>query len=90
MYNHSQVKEAIKSIVPGCLIIPIYQITQTVVNCHIASKKESIYPMKNKEDIDEVIQDWHAKMKKGVFKKKSNENFYTVYTYLDEVIKDNK
>ena len=50
--------------------------------------KKQINKASNK--IGKVINDWHAKWNKGVFKKKSNENFYTVYTYLDKVLKDNK
>lgn len=88
IYNHKEIKQIIDSIVPNCYIIPIYQINPRVVNCHIASEKRMGFKLKKTKEIDEIINDWHAKLSKGVFRKKSNENFYSVYSYLDKVIKN--
>ena len=72
-----QIKQKIREIVLGCKIIPIMQINSTTLNYFISKDN----PPKNIENLDEFIK-WHDKLQ-GV----SKEYFYSVYTYIEDVLK---
>ena len=81
IYKHLKIKKLIKSILPDSLVIPIYQINSRVINGTINIK----YSQKNPADIGKLAE-WQSHLSNGITSK-TNQNFYAVYTYLEEVIK---
>ena len=83
IYNKTPtLKETIKTILPNSLVIPIYQIIPRVVN----GKINTNYPQKDPADIG-YLAEWQTHLSKK-FNGKTNQNFYAVYTYLEEIIKN--
>lgn len=80
IYRHSRVQQLITKNANGCKILPIYQITPTTINLHI--KK---YSKKQANEIG-VLDKWHQEIT-GRITGKTKENFYSIYTYLDEILK---
>ncbi|MDD5022111.1 MAG: hypothetical protein PHR82_08315 [Endomicrobiaceae bacterium] len=80
IYKHRRVQQLITKNANKCKILPIYQITPTTINRHI--KK---YPKKQLNEIG-VLDKWHQEIT-GRITGKTKENFYSIYTYLDERIK---
>jgi hypothetical protein len=79
--EHKQIREIINNIIPKALIIPIMQITPTTINTQLAKK----YNRKPEYDLG-VLNEWHKKIN-GKIKGKIKNNYYSIYTYLDEIIK---
>ncbi len=71
----------IDSIKGAAKIIPIYQINSKNINIRI--KK---YPPMNTKVLTPVLLDWWQHLSEGVIKGKTQENFLSVFTYLDEVM----
>jgi hypothetical protein len=82
IYNHKDVKNSIKQIVPLCKVIPIFQINCTTINCHISKK----YERKDPDEIG-IFGKWQKKLSNGITGE-TNNNFYSVYTYLEDVVKN--
>ena len=78
--EHNQIKVMINNIVPNALIIPIIQITPTTINTQLAKK----YNKKPVRDIG-ILNEWHKEIN-GKIKGKIKDNYYSIYTYLDEII----
>lgn len=78
--KHHAIRKIIKSIIPNSLIIPIMQITPTTINTQLAKK----YKKKTPNEIG-ALNEWHKNIN-GKIKGKIKENYYSVYTYLDEII----
>lgn len=85
IYDHIEVREIIKLTLPNCLVLPLYQINAGNINRIIAKK----YKKKEKNDIQETQRKWQSQLSNGI-KGKTNENFYSVYTYLDEILEREK
>jgi hypothetical protein len=85
IYKHKEVKQKIERIVPKCLIIPIYQINSTTVNTTI----NKYWKRKKKSEIKNILFKWQEMQKKlgNKITGKTNKYFYSVYTYLDDVVK---
>lgn len=77
VYDHSEIQQLIKEIVPECLVIPIYQINNRVINTLITKK----YPKISTDKIG-ILNEWQ---KKSGIKGKTNNNFYSVYSYIDNL-----
>jgi len=80
IYNHIEVQEIIKSTLPECLVLPIYQINARNINLIIAKK----HLKKKQDEIQEILIDWQKELSNGIVGK-TNDNFYSVYSYLDEI-----
>jgi len=84
IFHQKSVKEIILNILPNTTIIPISQITTTTINTQIHKK----YRKKNKKELFDWLVDWHEKLPiSGAIKGKIKDNYYSVYTYLDEIIR---
>ena len=83
IYFHDEVNQLIKSILPECLVLPIYQINSGIINRLLAKK----YEKKSIDDLEETLIDWQSKLRNGITGK-TNENFRAVYTYLDKIHND--
>ena len=81
IYEFKQINELINSYVPSCICIPIYQ-----MNAHNINKKDRIskYPRRKQENIDQLILKWHKNISD---KRIPKNNFYSVYNYIDYIIK---
>jgi len=62
--------------------VPIYQINSRNINIRISKK----YPKKKENTIDNLLVSWQKHPEFGLTGK-TNENFYSVYTYLEDIIK---
>ena len=82
IYDHNEVKQLVRRIVPNCLVVPIYQINSRNINIRISKK----YPKKKENTIDNLLVSWQKHPEFGLTGK-TNENFYSVYTYLEDIIK---
>lgn len=82
IYNHGEIQQLIKSIVPECLVIPIYQINNRVINTLIAKK----YPKISSDKIG-ILNEWQKELK---IKGKTKDNFYSVYSYIDNLVATKK
>ena len=82
IYNHKKIKRAINSILPNIQIIPIYQINSGTINRTINKK----FSKQVKEKIG-MLSEWQSKLSNGITGK-TNENFYSVYTYIESLIND--
>ena len=82
IYHHREVQQLIRKIVPACLLIPIYQINSRNINIRISKE----YPPKDVSTIDPLLVEWQKKLENGITGK-TNENFCSVYTYLERVVK---
>jgi hypothetical protein len=82
LYEHNDVKKLFNDIVQNCQIIPIYQISCGNIN-RIISKK---YQKKEKSKIDDIFIEWQKHLENRITGK-TNENFYSVYTYLEKIVK---
>jgi len=78
IFNH----ENVKSLLPNnCKIFPIYQINARNINLRISKQ----YEKKNRNEIPEIFLNWQKNLKNGI-SKKTNDNFDSVYTYLDKLL----
>ena len=92
IYDHEGVKEIIKKIVPKCRIIPIYQINSGTINRIIRSRitnkgTKKGWKRKKKSEIKDKFIEWQENLGNKITGK-TNCNFYSVYTYLDDVVKE--
>jgi hypothetical protein len=87
IYNHSEVRKIIKTILPNCLILPIYQINPSTINQIIVGILG--FKKKSKNEIPEILLNWQKNLLGGITGQ-TNLNFYSVYTYLDTVLKNSK
>ena len=84
IFYQQSISEMILNILPDTYVIPIIQITTTTINTLIHKK----YRAKDKTELYEWLVDWHEKLSiSGAIKGKIKDNYYSVYTYLDEIIK---
>jgi hypothetical protein len=82
IYGHKRIKECIGALLPNVKVIPIFQISHYNIN-----RKDRIKKFSKKEGSKlPVLNDWHGEFG-GILKGKTRENFYSFYTYLDEVMK---
>jgi hypothetical protein len=82
IYKHKEIEQTITNIIPSCTIIPIFQINSRTINRHI--KK---YPQKDIKDIDKQFICWQEELTNGITGK-TNKNFNSIYTYLEEICKN--
>lgn len=83
IYTQKSIREIIHNILPNVIVLPISQITTTTINTQIHKK----YKVKNKTELSEWMVYWHEKLSiSGAIKGKIKDNYYSVYTYLDEII----
>lgn len=57
-YNVGQIKNVVSAQLPDCVVIPLYQLTSTVVNCHISPKFSEDKVLKMKNSTPSEIQCW--------------------------------
>lgn len=57
-YNVDEIKDVVGRLLPGCVVIPIFQLTSTVVNCHISPKFSKNEILKVKNSTPREIQYW--------------------------------
>jgi len=81
IYEKAFVQEAIRSIVPECLVIPIYQMNSRNINHSQRIKK---YPKKKPSDLEEQFVTWQKYLGGGITGK-TNNNFYSVYSYIEKI-----
>lgn len=81
IFKHNRIKKLLSIEFPGIKIIPIYQIHHFNINGENRLKK---YKKKDKADLG-ILVNWQKKFGKGL-KGKTNENFYSFYTFLDKQI----
>lgn len=85
---HPEIKNFIKNLAPNAKIIPIYQITSTTINTHIHKN----FDIMNKDELPKWLVDWHEKIpeyaKSSKITGKTIKNYYSVYTYLDNLLKN--
>jgi len=83
IFNHKEVKELIFSTCHNPpLIIPIYQINPTTINTRITR-----FPKKEKAELPAWLVQWHESLPQhGNITGKIKENFYSVYSYLDQFL----
>ena len=79
--KHSKIQKLINSILPNTLVIPIYQINARNVNLKI----NKYHPQKNPAAIGNLAE-WQTHLSNSLTGK-TNQNFYAVYSYLEDVIK---
>ena len=84
IYANPKVKQFLKSIVPRCLILPIYRMNRPTINKVIAKK----YQKKYTDFIDNRILYWQYNLDKSLGE--NRDKFYSVYTYLDDIIKEKR
>ena len=80
IFRDTRIKEMIKSIIPNALIIPIIQITPTTINTKLAKE----YIRKPQNEIG-ILNEWHKNIN-GRIKGKIRSNYYSIYTYLDDIL----
>jgi len=85
IFDHYLVQKIIKTTLPNCLILPIYQINSSNINRIISPKFEK----KSKNEIPKIMLNWQENLSNGITGQ-TNLNFYSVYTYLDTLLKDSK
>jgi len=78
IYKHPRIKAFFQSLFPEIKIIPIYQIHHFNINGKNRLKK---YKKKDNNEIG-ILAEWQKEFGKGLTGK-TNENFYSFYTYLD-------
>jgi len=83
IYNHHEVKQLITKFVPNCIVLPIYQINSRNINHPERIRK---YVQKDASTIDDLFVEWQKNLKNGITGK-TNKNFNSVYTYLDDIVK---
>ena len=81
--KHNKIRNIIQTEFPDVNIISIYQIHHFNINGKNRLKK---YKKKSKSELG-ILVDWQKKFGKGL-KGKTNENFYSFYTFLDEKMKN--
>jgi hypothetical protein len=81
IYSHPRIGKLISTDFPEIKVIPIYQIHHFNINGKNRLKQ---YKKKAKSDLG-ILVDWQNKFGKGL-KGKTNENFYSYYTFLDKQI----
>lgn len=81
IYEHTNIKLLIQNQCPAIKIIPIYQIHHFTIDHKDRLKK---YNKKDKVNLG-VLVEWQKRFGKGL-QGKTNENFYSFYTYLDKII----
>jgi len=79
IFKHNRIRKLLSSEFPEIRIIPIYQIHHFNINGKSRLKQ---YRKKAKSDLG-ILVDWQGKFGKGL-KGKTNENFYSFYTFLDK------
>jgi hypothetical protein len=84
IYKHKEIKTLINSVLPESLIVPIYQINSGTINRTIQEK----FKKETKENIG-LLSEWQSNLSNGITGK-TNENFLSVYTYLEKLINDSK
>ena len=84
IFDHKPIREMIFNQIPNTIVIPIMQVNTTTINTKIHTK----YREKNKTELENWLVDWHEKLPiSGAIKGKIKDNYYSVYTYLDEILK---
>jgi hypothetical protein len=83
IFNHSKVRNLFKKQFPEIQIIPIYQIQQNNIN-----NKDRLQKFKHKDKNElGVLVEWQNHFG-GSLKGKTNQNFYSFYSYLDDKLKN--
>ena len=80
IFDNEKIKKIIFSVLPNVIVVPIYQINARNINLRIKPK----FPQKPIDEIREFYE-WQKHLSNGITGK-TNENFLSVYNYLDEVL----
>jgi hypothetical protein len=78
IFNHKTIKQLIKKLLPETKVVPIYQIHHFNINGASRLKK---YEKKDKNELG-ILAEWQEHFRNGLTGR-TNENFYSFYTYLD-------
>ena len=81
IYKHSIISKLLKNKYPEIKVIPIYQIHHFNINRNDRLKR---FEKKDKNKVG-ILADWQKEFGNGLTGK-TNENFFSFYTYLDDII----
>ncbi|MEQ9439352.1 MAG: hypothetical protein RIG62_09900 [Cyclobacteriaceae bacterium] len=82
IYEKKAVRSLINEILPSVTVIPIYQINARNINMLFSRQYE-------KKEISEIsdFYEWQKRLSNGITGK-TNDNFLSVYTYIDKILED--
>jgi hypothetical protein len=80
IYEQDDVRQLIHKYAPRAKCFPIYQINVGNINRMIHMQ----YPKKDLNELEPCLQEWYGHLE---WSGKSKENYLSVFTYLDEVLK---
>jgi hypothetical protein len=89
IYEFKEIHKLIQDYLPKCLCIPIYQMFPQNINL---KNRISKFPKRKQINIDPILLKWHEKITdyNNKISGQTKKNFYSIYNYIDSVIKEYK